>query len=143
MGMIGALSRARSPPRIILPSEMKAVRELAKNVDLLILLADKGQSTVVMEPTDCSIKVQALLGGHDTYQLMAKDPTGALERKINSVLWSLRQKRLLSDGAYHHLCSSAGGVPCLYGLPKSINQIIPSRLLCPLCHHRPMNIPSS
>ena len=46
---------------------------------------------------------------------------------MNSVLWSLRQKNLLSDGTYCRLRSSAGGVPRLYGLPKIHKPDIPLR----------------
>lgn len=52
------------------------------------------------------------------YQPESKDPTSGLERRINSVLWSLRQKNRLSDGTYRRHRSSAGGVPRLYSLPK-------------------------
>ncbi|MDA8003198.1 MAG: hypothetical protein MPL62_18085, partial [Alphaproteobacteria bacterium] len=127
IGVIGALSRAVLPPRNTLPDEMKAVRELARDADIIILPADKGKSTVVMDRSDYRTKVQALLSDRDTYQPMAKDPTGALERKMNSTLWSLRQKNLLSDGVYRRLRSSAGGVPRLYGLPKIHKPGIPLR----------------
>ena len=90
-----------------------------------VLPADKGRSTVVMDCSDYSTKVQALLDDRDTYQPVAKDPTSALERRINSVLWSLGQKSLLSDGTYCRLRSSVGGVPHLYGLPKIHKPDIP------------------
>ena len=127
MGVIGALSRARLPPRNILPTKMKAVRELARDKDVIILPADKGRSTVVMDHSDYSSKMRALLSDHDTYQPVAKDPTSGLERRMNSVLWSLRQKSLLSDGTYRRLRSSAGGVPRLYGLPKIHKPDVPLR----------------
>lgn len=54
MSVIDALSQARLPPRNFLPSEMKAVRELARDEDILALPADKGRSTVVMDCSDYS-----------------------------------------------------------------------------------------
>lgn len=45
---------------------MKAVTELAKDADIVILPADKGRATVVMDCTDYSAKMQAMLGDWDT-----------------------------------------------------------------------------
>lgn len=41
MGVIGALSQARLPPRNTLPGEMRAVRELATDEDIIVLAMDK------------------------------------------------------------------------------------------------------
>ena len=41
MSVIGALSWAQLPPRKTLPNETKAVRELAKDKDTIILPAEK------------------------------------------------------------------------------------------------------
>ena len=70
---------------------------------------------VVMDHSDYSAKMLVMLGYGDTYQLMAKDPTASLESKMNKVLLNLRRAGHLSDQTYHHLCSSAAGVPRLYG----------------------------
>ena len=93
-------------------------------------------------------KVQMLLGDCDTYQPVAKDPTGALQRRMNSVLWSLNvcARLRVSDGTYCRLNSSVGGVPHLYGLPKVYKPDIPGPLwliasfvsspTLPPCYHR-------
>lgn len=124
IGVIGALSRARLPPRNILPEEMKAV-EFAKNEDIIVLLADKGWATVVMDHDDYSSKLLALLEDQDTYQPVDRDPTAALERKMNGVLLNLRWEGHLPGKTYYYLNSSAGQVPCLYGLPKIHKQDVP------------------
>ena len=54
-------------------------------------------STVVMDCSDYSVKIYTLLHDLDTYQPMARNQTGALKMKMNSVLWSLRQRNHLSD----------------------------------------------
>ena len=84
IGVIGALSRATLPLRNTLPEEMKAVKELDKDEDIVILLANKGRATVVMDREDYSSKLLAMLEDRDTYQPVAKDPTAALESKMNS-----------------------------------------------------------
>ena len=65
-----------------------------------------------------SAKMQAMMFDRDTYQPLSKDPTSLLEIEINRVLLKLRQKVQLSDRNYNQLCSSAGRVPRLHGLPK-------------------------
>ena len=81
--VIGTLSWAQLPPKKTLPSEMKAVRELAKDKYAIILPAEKGRSTVVMDCSEYHTKVQALRDDWHTYQPLTKDPTGAQERRMN------------------------------------------------------------
>ena len=49
MNVIGAISRARLPPKNITSQEAQALRDLAKDEDILVLPADKGKATVVMD----------------------------------------------------------------------------------------------
>ena len=118
VGVVGALSRAQPPPKKTLPGEMMAVKQLARDKDIVILPADKGRATVVMNRSDYSAKMQAMLDDRDTYQPLSKGPTTSLESKMNRVLLKLKQEGRLSDRTYDQLRSSAGMVPRLYGLPK-------------------------
>ena len=127
VGVINALSQAKLPPTNILPQEARAVKELAKDDDIVILPADKGRATVVMDRKDYSAKMLTMLGDRDTYQLMAKDPTTSLENRMNSVLLRLQREDRLSSKTYYHLRSSAAGVPRLYGLPKVHKPDVPLR----------------
>ena len=115
IGVIGALNRARLPARNILPEEMKALKQLTKDEEIVILPADKGRVTVVMDHNDYSSKLEAMLEDRDTYQPVA---TAALERKMNSVLLDLKRAGRLPKNTYYQLHSSAGQVPRLYGLPR-------------------------
>ena len=126
-GVIGALSRARLPSRNILPEDMKAVKELTKGEieEIVILPADKGRATVVMDHSDYSSKLEAMLEDRDMYRPVARDPTAALEHRMNSVLLDLRRAGRLPGNTYYHLHNSAGQVPRLYGLPKVHKQDIP------------------
>ena len=92
VGVINALSHAKLPPTKIHPQEAKAVKELAKDDDIVILPADKGRATVVMYRKDYSAKMLTMLGDRDNYQLMAKDPTTSLENRMNSVLLRLQRE---------------------------------------------------
>ena len=127
VGVINALTHAKLPPTNIHPQEAKAVKELVKDDDIVILPADKGRATVVMDRKDYSAKMLTMLEDRDNYQLMAKDPTTSLENRMNSVLLRLQREGRLSGKTYYHLRSSAAGVPRLYGLPKVHKPDVPLR----------------
>ena len=61
VGVINALRHAKLPPTDIHPQEAKAVKELAKvDDDIVILLADKGRARVVMDHSYYSDKMLAM-----------------------------------------------------------------------------------
>ena len=104
---------------------MKALKDLARDEDILILPADKGKATVVMNKADYDAKMMTMLKDESTYRPVKKDPTSSLERNMNSMLLSLKRSGRLPGGVYSHLRSSAGSTPQLYGLPKVHKQDIP------------------
>ena len=61
MSVIGAVNRAKMPPQNITPKEMKALRDLATDDDDLVLPADKGKATVVMDKQDTAYTVQVAI----------------------------------------------------------------------------------
>ena len=128
MNVIGAISQARLPPKNITSQEARALRDLAKDEDILVLPADKGKATVVMDRADYNAKVGQMLNDENTYQLLKKDPTASLERKMNSQLLHLVQVSRLHNDVYLRLRSSAGRTPLLYDLPKRTAP--PHRVLC-------------
>lgn len=56
---------------------------------------------------------------------MIKEHASDLVHK--SIMWNLRREGHLSGKTYYHLCSSAGGFPRLYGLPKFHKLDVPLR----------------
>ena len=125
MSIIGAVSRARMPPRNVTPRELKA-----RDENILVLPADKGKATVVMNRTDYDAKMLMMLKDESTYRPLEKDPTSALERRMNSTLMKLKQSGRLPDRVYACLRRSAGKTPLLYGLPKVHKPDVPP--LCPI-----------
>ena len=93
----------------------------------MILPADKGRTTVVINKTTYDAKVANMLSDTSTYKPLSKDPTSALRQKMNSLLLSLHTSGHLSDYQYHKLRDSAGHIPLLYALPKIHKQDVPLR----------------
>ena len=123
----GCLAKARPPPTNLSPAEQKAIRSLKQAEDIIITPADKGNATVVMDRTTYDGKIRTLLADADTYKALPRDPTPALERKMNALLLSLTREGAIPTTLYNRLRSSAGKVPLLYGLPKIYKPETPLR----------------
>ena len=121
MNVIGAISRARLPPKNITSQEAQALRDLAKDEDILVLPADKGKATVVM----VRAVVGQILNDEKTYQLLKRYPTVFLERKMNLQLLHLVRMGRLHNDVYLRLRSSPGRTPLFYGLPKVHKPSVP------------------
>ena len=93
----------------------------------MILPADKGRATVVMNSSDYEGKMNTMLSDNRTYQKVDSDPVSTLERKLNSMLLLLKKKESLSKTLYEHLRSTGGLTPFIYGLPKIHKPSIPLR----------------
>ena len=62
--------------------------------------------------------MDGMLGDTCTYKELNKDPTPALQRKMNQQLLELKREKELSDPVYNELRCSSGNIPRIYGLPK-------------------------
>lgn len=82
-----------------------------------------------MDKLDYDATMLRMLSDENTYQLVEKDPTPSLERKMNALLLELKRSGQLPDGVYVHLRSSAARVPQLYRLPKVHKQDVPLHLI--------------
>ena len=80
-----------------------------------------------MDRADYDAKMGQMLSDGNTYQLLKKDPTASLEKKMNSRLLHLVRMGRLDSGVYSRLRSSAGRIPLLYGLPKVHKPSVPLR----------------
>lgn len=70
--------------------EQQALKRLKNDKEIVILPADKGRVTVVMDKTDYYDKMDALANDKQTYELLKRDPTPALQRKLNNKLLTLK-----------------------------------------------------
>lgn len=114
------------PPSNFDPGEARAMKAL-QDATIVILPADKGRASVVMDRSDYGGKIHSMLVDENTYNSLVRNPTPALEHRLNRLLLSLKRDGLLSPQLYHHLHSSSGKVPLLYGLPKLHKPGVPLR----------------
>ena len=125
--MIGLLRRARPALRNITPDEGTALKELRNDDQLVILPADKGRATVVMDMCTYDEKMESLLSDRSTYKVITKDLSNSLQRRMNEKLLELKKKGALAIEEYNKLRCSSGRTPSIYGLPKIHKPDIPLR----------------
>ena len=125
--VVGVLKQSKDHNHQSTPSESKALREQCSDDGLMILPADKGRTTVVMDKTVHDAKVVNMLSDTSTYKPLPIDPTSTIQQKMNSLLLSLHKSSHLSDHHYHKLHDSASHIPLLYALPKIQKQDVPLR----------------
>ena len=94
------------------------LKRLKTDENFVILPADKGRVTVFMDKTDYYDKMDALVNDKQTYQVLKRDPTRALQRKLNSKLLDLKKTDAIDIQRYNRLRFRVPQPPKLYGLPK-------------------------
>ena len=98
--------------------EMSIVKSLKRDKSIIIVPADKGCATVLLDRQKYDEKLLHLLSDETTYTKLKRDPAPSLERKMNALLLQLQKEGQLPRVLYLRLRSSAGQTPRLYGLPK-------------------------
>ncbi|KAI8515581.1 hypothetical protein Bbelb_063940 [Branchiostoma belcheri] len=120
-------TQAKTDESNITREERTALKDLATNQDILILPADKGRCTVVLDREQYDRKVQDLLGDKDTFMPLKKDPTNKFKGKISSALKKLQTEGVLDRPTYLKLNPTTEQPPAFYGLPKIHKQSVPLR----------------
>ncbi|CAH1239264.1 HTR6 [Branchiostoma lanceolatum] len=107
--------------------EQTALKDLATNQDIVILPADKGRCTVVLDREQYDRKIQDLLGDKDTYKPLKRDPTTKFKREIIEALKKLETDEALDHVTYLKIKPKSEQPPAFYGLPKIHKQDVPLR----------------
>ena len=127
------LQSASLPNSNLTPDEQKALKRLKTDENIVILPADKGRVTVVMDKTDYNDKMDSLVNDKQTYEVLKRDPTPALQRKLNNKLLTLKKTDKIDFRRYNRLRCSVPQPPKLYGLPKLHKPNIPMRTIVSFC----------
>ena len=124
--VVEILKRVKPPKPNLSKAEKLAMKELKQYDDIVILNADKGNSTVVMDKLEYDEK---LLGLSDsaTYQVIKKNPICSIEKRLNRYIWKLYKNDKISTYLYKTLRSSDSVLPRIYGLPKIHKPNVPLR----------------
>ena len=122
------------PDSNLTKDERQALKRLKTDENISVILpADKGRVTVVMDKTDYYDKMDVLVNDKQTYQVLKRDPTPALQRKLNSKLLDLKKTDTIDIQRYNRLRCRVPQPPKLYGLPKLHKPNIPMRPIVSFC----------
>ena len=106
--------------------ERKAIDELRRDKNKMILTADKGVSMVVMDRDDYNHKAEALLL-ESAYKPIPNDPTNKDKIKLITLLKSIKTEGGINEATYKKLYPTGAGSPKFYGLPKIHKEGTPLR----------------
>ena len=68
-----------------------AMKRLKTDENIIISPAEKGRVSVVMDKTDYNDKMDSLVDDKQTYEVLKRDPTPAMQRKLNNKLLTLKK----------------------------------------------------
>ena len=77
--------------------------------------------------------MDALVNNKQTYEVLKRDPTPALQRKLNNKLLTLKKTDRIDCRRYNRLKCRVLQLPKLYGLPKLQKPNIPMRPIVSFC----------
>ncbi|BHF70935.1 hypothetical protein SprV_0401398800 [Sparganum proliferum] len=115
---VSSLLMAHRPREVLSKVERGALRELKADKDLVIVPADKGRSTVVLDRTDYLQKAKGLLEDRQFYVPCATNPVKALTREINATLLALENSGAITPTDRRMARPQDRALARFYGLPK-------------------------
>ena len=114
----GALKSAKPPKPNITMAEKVALKEIQENKDIMILPADKGRATVILDKAEYEQKMEAMLSDRRTYEVLKKDPSKKYKDKLVAILQRLQEENKISEEQYKDLYPTTSHIPRIYGSPK-------------------------
>ncbi len=117
----------RSKHSTISYDERKALNALKQDKDIIILPADKGGATTILNKVDYIEKMTSLLNDDSTYKLLPSDPTKSQNSCIDKTIKRLTGKKLIPGALAKSLKQDEPTIAKIYGLPKVYKIDIPPR----------------
>ena len=94
-----------------------ATKRLKEDNSIVVLPADKGRASVVMDVNNNHVKMSFVIE-NGPYQLLNKDPTERLTRKLSERLLTLKRSEHLTEAVYNKISPRDKQPPRIYGLPR-------------------------
>ena len=123
----GTLKQAKPPKPNISKEQGLALKTLSKQEFIIILPADKGKATVVMDKEDYESKVENMLKDEKVYEVLKKDPTAKYKKKLISILSRLRTEEKITESQCRWLYPTTENIPRMYCTPKIHKEGTPVR----------------
>ena len=120
------LLNSKPPKDNLSKDERKALKELQSDTSIVILPADKGRSTVILNREDYLEKCMDHIN-NGPYQLLKKDPTTKIKAKTLKQLKVLKDSEFIVNKLYYYLKPTDSPAPRFYGQPKMHKPGVPIR----------------
>ena len=88
--------------------------EPRKEKSIMIIPADKGKASLIMDTDEYEQKVITLLSDDKTYEKLNKGPTPKYKRMLVSIIKKLKEENKITDEQYTYLYPTAENVPRMY-----------------------------
>ena len=128
-GKVAGIIRRTSnslPHGNITPEEREALRGLRGKEDVVIVPADKGNATVLMDRDEYVRKALTIIE-HKPFEVVRRCPARQIETTLNKFLWRLFQERRITKPLYDRLHASECPLPRFYGMAKIHKPEVPLR----------------
>jgi hypothetical protein len=117
------LKKAKPPKSNISKMEHEAIKNLRNNENIVILKADKGGATVVMNRIDCNTKMIEHLTTTGSYKKLNNNPISKIIKEVKKAI----KDSNLDERTKKRLTPSCLITPRIYGLPKIHKEGVPLR----------------
>ena len=111
------LQNSKPPKGNLSRDERKASKELQSDTSIVILSANKGRSTVILNHEDYLEKCMDHIN-NGPYQLLKKDPTTKIKTKTLKQLKLLKDNEFIDTKLYYYLKPTNSPAPRFYDQPK-------------------------
>ena len=111
------IRKAKPSERNITRKQSTSLKAIQQNENIIILPADIGRATVVLDKEDYMKKCNEHLTS-GPYTKLKKDPTSSIVSKVTKKLIELRDNNLIEQQEYFRLKATGTQPPRFYGLPE-------------------------
>ncbi|BHF80575.1 hypothetical protein SprV_0702370300 [Sparganum proliferum] len=118
---------AHKPRAIIARAEQDALKKLTADTSIVVLPADKGRSTVVLDKTDYIKKANSLLDNRQAYLRCDVEPMRKLLSQLDKTLAEMQANKVISKSVRLAVKPTNAAAPGFYGLPKVHKVDVPLR----------------
>ncbi|BHF76657.1 hypothetical protein SprV_0501975600 [Sparganum proliferum] len=115
---VTSLVMAHKPRAIITRAEQSALRALRTDSSIVILPADKGRSTVVLDKADYVQKANALLENRLAYLPCGEESIKKLVTQLDKTFADMQSNKAISKSVRLAIKPTDAAQPRFYGLPK-------------------------
>lgn len=122
---------SKNSDKFLLMMVNKTRKFLKENQQIVVINADKGNATIILNRTDYDKSMELMLSDASTYEKMKRDPTVRIEKKVNDMIKYWRMTNRLDDEQERYLMTHNSIAPAIYGLGKlhkwKIGELLPLR----------------